>query len=203
MMAALVPGFETPGPAPLDELRIGVAWLEEAAPVVARTVGEAAQKLPGAVPVTLPFPGGAFPAFQREIAEVHRDLIDRYADLYGTNVRTKIERALEVSDAEDANARAARERYRDEFAEAMAGVDLVIAPTLPVPPPPADVDEFEVRSTMTEFTFPFNMVGAPVLALPCGTADGLPCGLQLGGRPGDDALVLAAGAALERALAAA
>ena len=46
------------------------------------------------------------------------------------------------------------------------------------------------------------VVGAPVLALPCGPAElGLPASLQLVGRPGDDALVLAAGALLERAIA--
>ena len=55
---------------------------------------------------------------------------------------------------------------------------------------------------MTHFTFPFNALGWPVLALPCGAAeDGLPASLQLIGRPGEDERVLAAGLALERALA--
>jgi len=50
-------------------------------------------------------------------------------------------------------------------------------------------------------TFPWSVVGAPVLAMPCGPAElGLPASLQLVGRPGDDALVLAAGALLERAI---
>jgi aspartyl-tRNA(Asn)/glutamyl-tRNA(Gln) amidotransferase subunit A len=41
-----------------------------------------------------------------------------------------------------------------------------------------------------------------VLALPCGaTPAGLPVALQIAGAPGADALVLAVGAALERALA--
>ena len=201
MMGALAPGFTVPDPAPLDELRIGVTWLEAASPKVARTVGWASTKLPGTTPVELPFPGDVFPAFQREIAEIHSDLLEQYSHLYGTGVCTKIGRAMDVSDQADTTARAARERYREEFDEAMAGLDLALAPTLPIPPPRTDVDELDVRVAMTKFTFPFNAVGAPVLALPCGTADGLPCGLQLIGRPGDDALVLAAGASLERLLA--
>ena len=67
--------------------------------------------------------------------------------------------------------------------------------------PAADVDEIAVRERFTRFTFPFNALGWPALALPCGPAeDGLPASIQLIGRAGDDALVLAAGLALEDAL---
>ena len=51
------------------------------------------------------------------------------------------------------------------------------------------------------FTYPFNLLGWPALALPCGPAeDGLQASVQLVGRPGEDARVLAAGLALEEAL---
>ena len=54
---------------------------------------------------------------------------------------------------------------------------------------------------MIRFTFPFNALGWPALALPAGPAEhGLPASLQLVGRAGDDPLVLAEGAALEPAL---
>ena len=52
------------------------------------------------------------------------------------------------------------------------------------------------------YTVPFNVTGQPALSLPVGTtAGGLPVGLQIVGPLGADALVLALGAALERALA--
>jgi aspartyl-tRNA(Asn)/glutamyl-tRNA(Gln) amidotransferase subunit A len=55
---------------------------------------------------------------------------------------------------------------------------------------------------MISLTRPFNATGWPALALPCGPAEhGLPASLQVAARPGDDAVVLAVGEALERALA--
>ena len=36
----------------------------------------------------------------REVADVHRDLFAEFEDSYGENVRTKVERCLEVKDAE-------------------------------------------------------------------------------------------------------
>jgi Asp-tRNA(Asn)/Glu-tRNA(Gln) amidotransferase A subunit family amidase len=57
------------------------------------------------------------------------------------------------------------------------------------------------RTRLTRFTALFNLIGWPALSLPCGFAeDNLPASIQLAAPAGRDALVLAAGAALERAL---
>ena len=80
--------------------------------------------------------------------------------------------------------------------------DLLVTPTMAFVAPPNGVDELAVRERFTRLTFPFNILGWPALALPAGPAeDGLPASIQLIGRAGDDALVLAAGLALEAALA--
>jgi Asp-tRNA(Asn)/Glu-tRNA(Gln) amidotransferase A subunit family amidase len=50
-------------------------------------------------------------------------------------------------------------------------------------------------------TLPFNALGWPAFALPCGVGEhGAPVSLQIVGRPGTDALVCAAAALLERGL---
>jgi Asp-tRNA(Asn)/Glu-tRNA(Gln) amidotransferase A subunit family amidase len=56
-----------------------------------------------------------------------------------------------------------------------------------------------VIAAILRFTQPFDVTGQPVLAIPTGlAADGLPVGMQIIGRPFDEATVLQVGAAYER-----
>jgi aspartyl-tRNA(Asn)/glutamyl-tRNA(Gln) amidotransferase subunit A len=133
----------------------------------------------------------------------HRGLFPEHADAYGDNVRAKLERCVRVTDAEFGAARRRLEEYRERAAESAAGIDLLVTPTLPFVAPPAFRDDLESRHAVIRFTYPFNALGWPALALPCGAAeDGLPASVQLAAPAGQDAIVLAAGALLERALAA-
>ena len=119
-------------------------------------------------------------------------------------MRIKVERCLSVTDTEAERGARLREEYRDRVATAFEGVDLVLTPTLPCVAPrvgAGSVGDLDVREAIVSRTFPVNVLGWPALAIPCGAAeDGLPASVQLVGRPGADALVLAAGALLEPAL---
>ncbi len=200
----LVPGFESRTFESLEELEVAVAWLGEADPLVRGRVEEAAAAFPHRKRVTLPQPEGVDPLFMHEVAGVHSELFAENADLYGEDVRVKIERCLEVTDAQAEAAARRRVEYREAVEGALDGFDLVLTPTLPSVAPPVGArgpGDLGVRKSMIRFTFPFNALGWPALALPCGTAeDGLPASVQLAGRPGTDALVLAAGRLLEAAL---
>jgi Asp-tRNA(Asn)/Glu-tRNA(Gln) amidotransferase A subunit family amidase len=121
--------------------------------------------------------------------------------LYGENIRGKVERCIAVDDATVERARVARSEHAERAASVLDGFDLLLAPTMPLVAPAADVIETEIRGEMTLFTFPFNALGWPALALPCGAAeDGIPASIQVIGRTGADALVLAAGLLLEAGL---
>jgi aspartyl-tRNA(Asn)/glutamyl-tRNA(Gln) amidotransferase subunit A len=200
MMGVLAEGF-APGPAPdLADLTVALAWTELADPLVRERVEEAAARFGDIRRVELPFPDGTYGVFTREAAEVHADLWRDHREQYGANVAVKVERALQIEDAAVRAAEEARARYRERMAELMAGVDLLVTPTLAVVAPHAGIGDLALRDQLLRFTYPFNAIGAPALALPCGTAeDGLPASVQLIGRPGEDALVLAAGRALESA----
>ena len=186
LMRALVPNFPSNKVLQaLSELEVGVAWLEDAEPFVRECVAGAAERFPRRRVVELPFAPTNRADFMREAADVHRALFPGNEDLYGENVRGKIERCLAVTDAEANAAEREREEYRERVEEALAGVDLLITPTVPFVAPPADIDELTIRGPGTMFTYPFSALGGPALALP-------PY-VQLAARPGQDALVLAAG----------
>jgi aspartyl-tRNA(Asn)/glutamyl-tRNA(Gln) amidotransferase subunit A len=201
MMRVLVPALASTTVDSLDAVTVGVAWTELADPLVRARVEAAAALFPRRRRLDLPLPTDTYGVFAREVAQVHAELWAEHRDRYGPDVATKVERAMRVTDAEYRDAERARARYRDQVAELTAACDLILTPTVPRVAPPTGIGDLALRDEMIRFTYPFNTTGAPALALPCGPAeDGLPASVQLVGPPGADALVLAVGAALERAL---
>ena len=97
-------------------------------------------------------------------------------------------------------ARHERQLIARDWAVAFTEVDVVILPGAPLPAPPiAQSPAYAGRCL--PYTGPANLAGLPALALPAGSAGGLPLGVQIVGAPGADALVLRVGRALEAAAA--
>ena len=91
---------------------------------------------------------------------------------------------------------------------ATAEFDAVLTPTLAQPPLPVgairDDDDpaadFEAQKRFTPFTAPYNMSGQPAITLPLHWSDaGLPIGVQLVGRPFEEATLVSLAAQLEDA----
>ena len=99
--------------------------------------------------------------------------------------------------------RAQKERtlIREDFRKAFEQVDALLSPTSPVPAFKLGekVDDPLAMYLMDIYTLPCNLAGVPGLSLPCGfTQAGLPIGLQVLGRPFDEAKLLRIGRAYER-----
>jgi aspartyl-tRNA(Asn)/glutamyl-tRNA(Gln) amidotransferase subunit A len=92
-----------------------------------------------------------------------------------------------------------------EFGRALEEVEVLLTPTVPIAATLIDQREIRiggyeesVRSAITRLTGPTNLNGFPSLSVPCGTtALGLPVGLQLIGRPFDEATLYRFGHAYE------
>lgn len=99
-----------------------------------------------------------------------------------------------------------RAGFRDQFAEALRQVDLLVVPTVPAPAARIGQNaiqvgdsEMEVRACFNRLTCPSNLTGFPAISVPCGlSSTRLPLGLQLIGRAGDDLTVLQAAHAFEQ-----
>jgi len=94
-----------------------------------------------------------------------------------------------------------RTLIKNDFQSALKDVDVLASPTMPMP-------AFKIGERINDplslymadvFTVPINLAGVPAVSVPCGFADGLPIGLQLMGRHFDEATVLRAANAFEKA----
>ncbi|HEY2944397.1 MAG TPA: Asp-tRNA(Asn)/Glu-tRNA(Gln) amidotransferase subunit GatA [Vicinamibacteria bacterium] len=102
-------------------------------------------------------------------------------------------------DAYYLRAQKVRTLVRRDFEQAFGTSDVIATPTSPGPAfrfgeKTADPLPMYLADI---FTVPANLAGIPGLSLPCGFADGLPVGLQLLGRPFDEATLLRAGHAYQ------
>jgi len=143
-------------------------------------------------------------------AELYAIWGDRLAD-----AREELDRSLvavlgagaAVTIEQYARAGLRRREFWTDVQRFLARFDLLITPTVAVPPFPvgrAGVNEIGGRPTSPlawiAFTYPFNLTGQPAASVPVGfTAAGLPVGLQIVGRRFADRTVLAASAAFEAA----
>ncbi len=202
MMAALSPDMDPVPEVSPGDVEVGVAWCAGAEPLVRSRVEEAVAAFPHRREIALPaMPPGVAAVRMRETAETHATLFAAHRDLYGEDVAAKLDRCFAVTDAEYEAGLRTRERYRERFAELTRGVDILLTPTEPMVAPAVGVGDLALRDRLTRFTYPFDAIGAPALAIPCGLAeDGLPASAQLAGHPGGDALVLGVGVLLERTL---
>ncbi len=140
----------------------------------------------------------------------HLDKVrSRPADV-GPNVRANVEEGLRYSAADVARAMGAQTAYYRRWQSFFDRYDLILTPAITISPRPwrelypAEIDGVATRTYFhwLALAYAVTLAGHPAISLPVGTdRHGMPFGLQIVGPRGGDALVLAAAAALERALA--
>lgn len=125
---------------------------------------------------------------------------------YGEDVRVLLEVGELLLATQYLQAQRYRELLRQEFMDAFRHVDVFVCPTLPFTATPVGAMkvviengvEEDMLSAIMQFTGVPSLTGLPSLAVPCGfDPDGLPVGMQIIGRPFDEATLFRAGAAFQ------
>ncbi|MDA1257669.1 MAG: amidase [Chloroflexi bacterium] len=143
-----------------------------------------------------------------ESFSVHEEWLKKYADQYSIEVRARLESASTIPAVEYIRAQRARRWFNEQMALATKDVDVLVTPTVPIQTP--TIEECILRpggdtispttNLLGIFTGVFDTTGEPSLSLNCGfTADGMPIGMMISGKPFDEVTVLRAGAGFEAA----
>jgi len=97
----------------------------------------------------------------------------------------------------------ARQNLRDEITRLFTDVDLLAGPTMPTTAFGLGEKTDPLSMYLSDIlTVPANLAGIPAISVPCGRVGGLPVGLQIMGRRGEDERVMDAACACEEVLAA-
>ena len=144
-------------------------------------------------------------------AEHAENLIDMYmqsrAQGFGTEVKRRImlgTYALSSGyyDAYYLKAQKVRTLIRQDFLDAFAQVDTILTPVAPTPAfALGEKTSDPLQMYLSDiYTIPVNLAGTCAMSLPCGfSSAGLPIGMQLIGKPFDEATILRTGYAFEQA----
>jgi aspartyl-tRNA(Asn)/glutamyl-tRNA(Gln) amidotransferase subunit A len=192
-------------------LRIGVPrafFAEETTPEVAQAFDAALETLRalGAEVREIDWPALRFAAVNSLLITVeafayHEADLRATPEKFAPQLRNRMRSGGLYLSSEYVQAQRARRLMIEEARALLREVDLFALPSTPRTAP-----TFEEAYALpgprrpAGFTGPFNMTGLPALSVCCGfDTNGLPIGLQLAGRPFDEATVLRAGHTYERA----
>ena len=146
------------------------------------------------------------PVFAAEAYAFHKDNIDKTPELYQPATLKRLRVGADVTVTKYIYARRELERIRRSVVRVFESVDLLVVPTIRVPPFPitdltTNIDKARAHElAMLHNTRVLNLTGLPIISVPCGvTSSGLPIGLQICGRPGDTATVCRLAHAYEQA----
>ena len=138
----------------------------------------------------------------------HADKLPQWRDQMQTGLVWNIEQGLKLSPEEIGRAEALRTTLWHRVRTFMETRDLLILPTVAVPPFPVELPyPTEINGKPLDnytqwffLTYGITVTGLPAISVPCGfTQGGLPVGLQIVGRRHQETMVLRAAAAFEAA----
>jgi aspartyl-tRNA(Asn)/glutamyl-tRNA(Gln) amidotransferase subunit A len=193
------------GRSPAGDLRVGVLrnLFERAEPAVAELCERALAELPGRKDdVTLPLHEEISTITQLimlpEATSAHLPWLRTKLDDYGADVRARLLAGLLLPSTAYVTGLRARRWARAEHERLLGRYDVIVAPAMPITAPRLDTIPEDYRLLLMPYNSPAALLGLPALSVPCGLVEGLPVGLSLMGRRGEDATPLAVAKAFQQ-----
>ncbi len=135
-----------------------------------------------------------------DAATFHRERLEQHPEVFGEDVRQRLEAGLWTNVTEYIRARRLQTEVKRYFEGFFTEYDILLLPTTASSAVRIDgLDSAAYAPRLTSFTAPFNLAGLPAISVPCGRVDGLPVGLQIVGPAWGEDRVLRAGQAFESA----
>jgi len=140
-------------------------------------------------------------------ASLLRDKMEEWGEKIDPSLALLVQQYKDTPAAEFTRASRMREEFWHDLCPIYEKYDLLLTPTMAVPPVKLDEVTVDLISGIKgstfnwmSFAYPFNLTGQPAASVPCGWTDnGLPVGLEIIGRRFDEVTVLKAAAAFEQA----
>ena len=133
-----------------------------------------------------------------EAYAIHRAYIDDAERPFGEFVRKRVQSGRNISAADYIAAMADHRRTTAAWTNWMSNVDALLSPCVPMGACPL-TEVNESKTPTSAFTRAGNYMGTTGVSLPAGFADnGMPVGMQLLGKPFDDATMVKIGIAFQR-----
>lgn len=143
-----------------------------------------------------------------DVVAAHREGITQHLKEYDYNIQLRLLTGSVLPAQAHQKAVRLRHMLRQQILDALDRVDVLVMPTSSIPASPipekagiASKEEFlEMLGGRRSYTAPFNLASVPALSINCGfTTDDLPVGLQIAGRPFEEATVFRVAHAYEQA----
>ncbi|MYF49876.1 MAG: amidase [Gammaproteobacteria bacterium] len=213
-----VPNYVAPLDGSIGGLRIGVDWdyvatgVNEDVTAVVRSVVDRCREL-GAEILEVRMPSRYAVLVENwihtcaaECVKAHAPWFPEQRRKYGPALAELLDLGASLSPDVHATLEREREAFRVEFDELLTGIDVLVAPAMPIAPPRLEAMQAAIRgdgeqAALITFTAPFDYSGHPTVTLQVGLFDdGLPKSVQFIGRWLDETTLLRAAYALEQSL---
>jgi aspartyl-tRNA(Asn)/glutamyl-tRNA(Gln) amidotransferase subunit A len=209
--ATLIEGPEGRGPLSLQGLRLGVLSDSFVAPLDAevRAAWHAALlvlKEEGAEAVDVDVQRPMLEIYrtiqmpEASLAHMEKGWLTEHLEDYSEATRSRLQAGQAIAAVDYLRAQHSRRIFSSNLRAVMQSVDALLLPTIPMPAIPIEqidqdisIDGITENATVAllSLTMPFNLAGLPAISFPCGfTATGLPIGLQVVGKPFEEAMIL-------------